>query len=178
MTNKQIKNIVSEYMDLDISSKCRQTDYVYGRAIYFKMCYRHSTEILTFKNVADEVNRHHATTIHGINTYNDLFDTSLYFRDLSNIIEGLILDNTTEKVKELFKSIETDTTPRLKRKVKNLNIKIRDLQNKIYLLEKRTLKERTDKKKEHPIFEYLKKLRPDQLDYFYEKTIKDLAESK
>lgn len=140
MTNKEIKNIVSEYLDLDISSKCRQTDYVYARAIYFKMCYRHSTEILTFKNVANEVNRHHATTIHGINTYNDLFDTSLDFRDLSEIIEGLILDNTPEKVKELFKSIETDTNPRLKRKVKNLTIKIKKLQNQIYLLEKNNKK--------------------------------------
>ena len=64
MINK-IRKEVEEATMQDLSSRRRQRELVYARAIYFKLCKEKTTS--TLKKIADTLNLNHATVLHGIN---------------------------------------------------------------------------------------------------------------
>ena len=76
LTVQEIFNLVSSYIDIDITLKTRQDDYVYARAVYFKLCHE---EKHTLQSAAKLVNKDHATAVHGRKVFLDLF-SQLRFR--------------------------------------------------------------------------------------------------
>lgn len=60
----QIKVQVSKELGLSLNRNTRRRDYVYARAIYFKLCREFSHATLT--SIGKSVNRDHASVLHGL----------------------------------------------------------------------------------------------------------------
>lgn len=162
MTNKEIKELIDEFTGLDIASKSRNLEHIQARAIYYEMSYKHSTQIVKLENIGWEVNRGHDTVLNGFKVFKDFVTTDVNFSMRVKKIEDLIISKIPKKQVYLYDVINKQKTKIIHRRLKNAIIEIKELKDSY----------------DHPIFEYLKKLRPEQLDYFYKKTIKDLAESQ
>ena len=75
----EIYSVVCQMYHIDIRNKNRTTEYVDARAIFFalsKKLTRHSHSV-----IGSFLNRDHATSIHGIKTFNNLMATDKDFRD-------------------------------------------------------------------------------------------------
>ena len=75
LTLSQIKILVSKDLKINIKKNTRNRKYVYGRAIYFKLCKEFTHASLN--EIGDSVNREHATVIHGLT----VFDTMAMYND-------------------------------------------------------------------------------------------------
>lgn len=73
MTLQEIRKIVEVRLELDLSSKSRKRELVYGRAVYFKLC-KELTKC-SLNDIGRAVNRDHATVIHGLTLFDDVIDT-------------------------------------------------------------------------------------------------------
>ena len=62
---EKIRKEVEEATMQDLSSRRRQRELVYARAIYFKLCKEKTTS--TLKKIADTLGLNHATVLHAIN---------------------------------------------------------------------------------------------------------------
>jgi hypothetical protein len=60
----QIKVQVSKELGLSLNRNTRRREYVYARAIYFKLCREFSHATLT--SIGKSVNRDHASVLHGL----------------------------------------------------------------------------------------------------------------
>jgi chromosomal replication initiation ATPase DnaA len=68
LTLSQIKILVSKDLKINIKKNSRIRKYVYGRAIYFKLCKEFTHASLA--EIGESVNREHATVIHGLEVFN------------------------------------------------------------------------------------------------------------
>lgn len=62
-----IKKIVDEYYDIDISKKTRRGVYPEARFMYFRLC-QDFCQDRTLSSIARSLNKNHATVLHGIKT--------------------------------------------------------------------------------------------------------------
>lgn len=88
----QIKIAVSKELGLNLSKNTRNRSYVYGRAIYFKLCKEFSHA--TLFEIGKSVGREHASVIHGLN----VFDMIAMYNDsilsiYTKLRESLVKDN-------------------------------------------------------------------------------------
>ena len=88
----QIKLAVSKELGLNLSKNTRNRSYVYGRAIYFKLCKEFSHA--TLYEIGKSVGREHASVIHGLN----VFDMIAMYNDsilsiYTKLRERLVKDN-------------------------------------------------------------------------------------
>lgn len=101
ITLKEIRKIIEQYTNIDISCNIRHNDYVKARCIYYKLARKYTR--CSFIKIGKEVNKHHASVIHGINIF-DTFDdenmTKLYNRIEKSIckIYGFENENTKEEI--------------------------------------------------------------------------------
>lgn len=60
----QIELVVTKELGINISRNTRKREFVYGRAIYFKLCreFSHST----LSSIGESVGRDHASVLHGL----------------------------------------------------------------------------------------------------------------
>lgn len=75
----EIKKIIQNHFQLNISEKSRRFDLVFARACYFKIC-RDLTNN-SYQKIGSSLGKNHATVMHGIKTLNDLIETD---KDLQN----------------------------------------------------------------------------------------------
>lgn len=61
---EELKKMVNEYFDLDISTISRKSNYVFARACYYKACRDYLK--LSLKKIGDSVNKDHATVLYNI----------------------------------------------------------------------------------------------------------------
>ena len=73
MTPEEIRKIVEVRLQLDLSSKSRKRELVYGRAVYFKLC-KDLTRV-SLHSIGKIVGRDHATVLHGLNLFDNVIDT-------------------------------------------------------------------------------------------------------
>lgn len=76
---KEIYSVICQMYHIDIRLQNRTIDYVYGRSIFFalsKKLTRHSHSV-----IGRFLDRSHATSIHGIKTFNNLMATDKDFRE-------------------------------------------------------------------------------------------------
>jgi len=62
---EKILNYVNENLSFDIREKKRKRDYAYGRAVYYKLCRKHTGA--TYDAIGSLVGLDHATVIYGVN---------------------------------------------------------------------------------------------------------------
>lgn len=67
MKYSEIKSIVDEYYNINISKKTRQSNYVEARFMYFTLCMELGDK-KTLASIGASVQKDHATVLHGIRT--------------------------------------------------------------------------------------------------------------
>jgi|TARA_B100001059_G_C17614252_1_gene466182 chromosomal replication initiation ATPase DnaA len=67
ITLQGIKGMVSRKLQIGIGSPIRQRNYVYGRAIYYKLAKEFTHH--TFKDIGQVVKKDHASVIHGMKVF-------------------------------------------------------------------------------------------------------------
>ena len=85
---KRIREVVEKFYKLDISAKTRKLEYVYARAIYFKLCYNHTKH--TYSQIADTLNRNHATVLHSVREFPYMLKHSKKLNNEYYIIKELL----------------------------------------------------------------------------------------
>lgn len=104
-TIESIKNGVSDYLNVDLSSKKRDTTHFRARSIYYKLCFKLCYKP-TYQAVGNAVNRDHSTVIYSIKTFeNNLkFDPELrdMYESLKCIYQEFEVNEIT--VSDLIKS--------------------------------------------------------------------------
>ena len=90
-----IKHFVENELKINISRNTRKREYVYARAIFFKLCKEFSHQ--TLSKIGEFVGRDHASVIHG-----------LYVFDVIALHKDSILNSYTKIRNEIFEETEDD----------------------------------------------------------------------
>lgn len=108
MNGQEIKNIVQDYYNIDITSDLRKRNYVEARAIYFSLLRKNSR--LSLEAIGKTVARHHATVLHNIRQLEGWikYDKRLNadYQYLSNVIISK-KDEVTEDDLATLESVKT-----------------------------------------------------------------------
>ena len=65
-----LTNIIEEYLNVNLHDPTRKQENVTGRMIYYKILREHK---YGYQAIARTLGKNHATVIHAINTFNDLY---------------------------------------------------------------------------------------------------------
>lgn len=126
VTLKELRGIIEGRTGLDIRSKCRKHEYNISRAVFAVIARRHMKYFYSFEAIAKEMDRHHATPIHLVNSTfpqimtdekaHDLYLYSLHKMELLGAIkegEGDVYsslkirhDHLTQKYAQLLKKMD------------------------------------------------------------------------
>lgn len=92
MRHRLIKEIVDQYFKIDISEPTRKVGYVEARALYYKLCRKHSR--LSLEVIGEYVGKDHATAINGIKKLEGWMEydkrMQCHYSELSQLVrEGL-----------------------------------------------------------------------------------------
>ena len=90
-----IKHFVEAELKINISRNTRKREYVYARAIFFKLCKEFSHQ--TLSKIGEFVGRDHASVIHGL----CVFDVIALHKDS-------ILNSYTKIMNKIFEETEDD----------------------------------------------------------------------
>ncbi len=123
---KEIRDYVESCLNLELGTVTRRRNYVYARAIYFKLC-REQTR-LSLADIASTVNMDHASALHAIN---NVFPSAIFYdKYLKDIYNDFMFSNK-HKNENIYENYA-----RLLRENANLRVDI-DSINKQDGLEKR-----------------------------------------
>lgn len=120
-------NLVEKYLDVNLLSKSRKQENVYGRMIYYKIL---REQHHGFQAIAQSLKKNHATVIHAIKTFDDLYPIDKQLRQQYEIIKEIYFDI------EGNHPLSFTTRPELIEKVINL-----EKQNKSLILSNEVLKD-------------------------------------
>lgn len=146
-TKKVLSDIINETFNINISSQSRRREHVQGRMIYYKIL-RDLGYGLSY--IAKSVNKNHATVIHGLKQFQDLWDVDPEVRFEYHLIRDLFFGfeiHNTEDV--LKKSAVFNHVKDLEKQNKSLTLEVLALKDSlkkvdkykdiIYLLSQRSL---------------------------------------
>ena len=94
ITLQGIKTIVTRRVHINLSDNIRKREYVYARAIYFKLAKEFPTH--SYKDIGSLVGRDHASVIHGLK----VFDMLTLYKD--NMIDIYL------ECKKILNSVKSD----------------------------------------------------------------------
>lgn len=124
-----IKSYLDKRLGIDIADKKRSNEYVFARALYFKLCGIYCG--LTLAKQASVVNRDHSTAIHNNNNVIDHVMTIPMYKKI--FIEACeILDPMGEMPED---AIITENNRKIKRTISDLVDAVRKKQDKILSME-------------------------------------------
>ena len=104
----QIKLDVSKELGLNLSKNSRNRSYVYGRAIYFKLCKEFSHA--TLFEIGKSVGREHASVIHGLN----VFDMIAMYNDSIINVYTKLRDHLVKENEESLKKYNEEIYYKIK----------------------------------------------------------------
>jgi len=96
ITPKFIKDTINEILGIDIGKKTRLRSYSDARSIYYVLCRKYTTYSLD--EIGKQVNRHHASVLHGINNVFPVINKVLYTILNSRFKEIIKKQYTYEKI--------------------------------------------------------------------------------
>jgi len=137
-----IKEIVDNYFELNLKRNTRKRQYVEARAIFYKLC-REFTK-LSLEEIGEQVNRDHASVLHGIRSLNNWIEYDNRIKNNLRILRNKVRNFEDEKdnVIELDESIVLKYV-QLKEQVKEQEEIINDLRNALKdITEKHTRREK------------------------------------
>jgi len=126
MNKQMIKEIVDNYFELNLKRNTRKRQYVEARAIFYKLC-REFTK-LSLEEIGEQVNRDHASVLHGIRSLNNWIEYDNRIKNNLRILRNKVRNFEDEKdnVIELDESIVLKYV-QLKEQVKEQEEIINDL---------------------------------------------------
>jgi len=117
---ERLKEIILKETDIDVSKNSRKHNIIEARALYFYLI-KHFKPKMTLQEIAESVNKNHATVIHSLNNYTMYEKFNRDLRSLRNIIVNQMDEENilnTENINEL----------RLELKKKNLKVSELEIQ--------------------------------------------------
>ena len=127
MTCKEIKDKIDNHLSLDISIKIRSTFYVELRYIYYQLCLKYASDALSYRRIGKEVNKDHASVMHGLGKFEDFLLTDNDFATKYYDIEQIIISVVPKEIIDRRIKIE-------EYKKQMLTNKYLDLQSKYFEL--------------------------------------------
>jgi hypothetical protein len=95
MTIKEVKKIVDNYYNIDISKKTRKRELVYARFIFYKLC-KEFCKVRTLSRIGKAVKRDHSSVLYGVREFkNILFQDDEFEKDylfLKKLCEQKVYD--------------------------------------------------------------------------------------
>lgn len=128
MTCKELKAFVDKQATYDISLSGRKLDQLYYRWIYYYLCYKYASNGYSFSRIAKEVNKSHATVMHGIKEFHNVYKYDDAFKNLCNAIEDSLIDNNSFP-EHVHRVISMDNLNLIKEN-KKLRLRIKELNSK------------------------------------------------
>jgi hypothetical protein len=128
-TKEVLSNIINETFNINISSQSRKREHVQGRMIYYKIL-RDLGYGLSY--IAKSINKNHATVIHGLKQFQDLWEVEPEVRFEYNLIRDLFynldVQNTEDVLKKsaVFKHLKS-----LENQNKSLTLEVQALKNSL-----------------------------------------------
>ena len=118
---ERIKQIIKQETNIDVSKSSRKHNIIEARALYFHSI-KHFKPKMTLQEMADSVNKNHATVIHSLNNY------SMYekFNDELRYLKNTIINQMEEE-----NVLNTENNNELKLELKKRTLKISELQIKL-----------------------------------------------
>lgn len=96
---QDIKQLVENETKLNLQTKTRKKEYVFARAIYFRLCKEFTTYSLA--SIGSTVNKDHATVLHGLKIFRE-------FQGLSNTFQSELTAyyNIVPKLKKISEELK------------------------------------------------------------------------
>lgn len=115
-TINSLKDGVSEFFNVDLSSKKRDTKHYRARSIFYKLCFKLVYKP-TYQAIGDSVNRNHATVIHSVKNFERDLKFDSHMSDMYDSLKDIYLEFQVDKKtnQDIVKSNQM-----LKRKVEEL----------------------------------------------------------
>lgn len=104
MTPNELIKVINKALKLDITSKSRKRENVYARFIFYNKLRYSKEKYYSFQNIADYLNKDHATIIHGLKQY-DILKEYDDFKEIINKVENEIERSggyATNRLERLF----------------------------------------------------------------------------
>jgi len=84
-----LTNIIEEYLNVNLHDPSRKQENVTGRMIYYKILREHK---YGYQAIAGTLGKNHATVIHAIKTFNDLYPLDREMRKAYEVIKELFYE--------------------------------------------------------------------------------------
>jgi DNA-directed RNA polymerase subunit L len=118
---ERLKEIILKETDIDVSKNSRKHNIIEARALYFYLV-KHFKPKMTLQEIAESVNKNHATVIHSLNNYEMYEKFNRDLRSLRNIITNEIDEENV---------LNTEDNEELRLELKKKNLKVSELEIKL-----------------------------------------------
>jgi len=115
---ERLKEIILKETDIDVSKNSRKHNIIEARALYFYLV-KHFKPKMTLQEIAESVNKNHATVIHSLNNYTMYEKFNRDLRSLRNIIVNEIDEENI---------LNTEDNEELRLEIKKKNLKVSELE--------------------------------------------------
>ena len=115
---ERLKEIILKETDIDVSKNSRKHNIIEARALYFYLV-KHFKPKMTLQEIAESVNKNHATVIHSLNNYEMYEKFNRDLRSLRNIIVNEIDEQNV---------LNTEDNEELRLELKKKNLKVSELE--------------------------------------------------
>jgi DNA-directed RNA polymerase subunit L len=115
---ERLKEIILKETDIDVSKNSRKHNIIEARALYFYLV-KHFKPKMTLQEIAESVNKNHATVIHSLNNYTMYEKFNRDLRSLRNIIVNEIDEENV---------LNTEDNEELRLELKKKNLKVSELE--------------------------------------------------
>lgn len=138
MDKETIKELVCNYFNLDITRKTRKRPYVEARAYYYRLM-RQNTP-LSLEQIGQEVNRDHASVLHGMRSLYNWMQTDRRIRNNYDVLQSQL-----KSIEQEAEIIDIDQNiiikyVALQKQVKEQDLLIRELSQELEELKRKTEK--------------------------------------
>ena len=130
MTCKEIKDFLDKEAGFDISEKKRLLEFIKFRWLYYHFCVRYSTDGLSYQRIGNVIGMVHATVLHGLNSFNNYYETDKDFSKWVNEIESKILKIIPKKEIKKVSKLDSMDVLKMRLVIKRQSKKIHQLMNK------------------------------------------------
>jgi hypothetical protein len=115
---ERLKEIILKETDIDVSKNSRKHNIIEARALYFYLV-KHFKPKMTLQEIAESVNKNHATVIHSLNNY-EMYEK--FNRDLRSLRNIIINQMDEENV------LNTEDNEELRLELKKKNLRVSELE--------------------------------------------------
>ena len=127
MTCEEIKEFVkSEFGIEDLEKNTRQSDYIKARFAFCYLCYKYSTELLTYRKVGEYIKRDHATVMYNLKEFPYIIESDKQFKEWFMGVEDKLRQQLPLKDLTSVKKLDGKDVLYLKREVKRLQKRLQE----------------------------------------------------